>query len=147
MAKPLSARHRRFVSEYLTDLNASAAYKRAGYVAEGSSADTSAARLFRNVQIKSAIEAAMKKRADEAEISARYVLESIKRVAETAEAKNRLSDALRGYELLGKHCKLFIDRTELTGRDGAPIVVTTLDVSRLSDSALAEILAAKNGAG
>ena len=29
--------------------------------------------------------------------------------------------ALRAQELLGKHLKLFTDKTELTGKDGAPL--------------------------
>ena len=111
-----------FVREYLIDLNASAAYKRAGYAAKGNAAESSAVRLLRNAQVKAAIAAAMEKRADELEISAKYVLESIKRVAEAAEAEGKFSDALRGYELLGKHRKLFTDKTELTGKDGKDLV-------------------------
>jgi len=132
-----------FVREYLIDLNASAAYKRAGYVATGNAAEVNAIRLLRNAQVKVAIAAAMEKRANELEISAKYVLESIKHVAEAAEAKGRFSDALRGYELLGKHLKLFTEKTEVTSKDSAPIARTTLDVSKLDDNVLAQILAAK----
>ena len=111
-----------FVREYLIDLNASAAYKRAGYAAKGNAAEVNAVRLLRNAQVKAAITAAMQKRADDLEISAKYVLESIKRVAEAAEQEGKFSDALRGYELLGKHRKLFTDKTEVTGKDGKDLV-------------------------
>jgi len=111
-----------FVREYLIDLNASAAYKRAGYAAKGNAAEVNAIRLLRNAQVKAAISAAMEKRADEMEISAKYVLDSIKRVAESAEAEGKFSDALRGYELLGKHRKLFTDKTEVTGKDGKDLM-------------------------
>jgi len=111
-----------FVREYLIDLNASAAYKRAGYSAKGNAAESAAVRLLRNVQVQSALKAAMEKRADELDISAKYVLESIKRVAEAAEQEGKFSDALRGYELLGKHRKLFTDKTEVTGKDGESLM-------------------------
>jgi hypothetical protein len=35
----------------------------------------------------------------------------------TYDAKN----VLRGYELLGKHLKLFTDKVELTGKNGGPL--------------------------
>jgi phage terminase small subunit len=35
--------------------------------------------------------------------------------------KIKLCDKLKALELLGKHLKLFTDKTELTGRDGEPI--------------------------
>lgn len=118
MARSLSPKQKVFIAEYLVDLNATAAYKRAGYVAKGNAAESAAARLLRNVQVQSAMKAAMDKRADDLDISAKYVLESIKRVAIAAEGEGKFSDALRGYELLGKHRKLFTDKTEVTGKDG-----------------------------
>jgi phage terminase small subunit len=36
-----------------------------------------------------------------------------------------LYDAQAALQLLGRHHKLFVDRTELTGKDGAPIEVTS----------------------
>lgn len=118
MTKPLTPKQEAFIAEYLIDLNATAAYKRAGYVAKGNAAEVNAARLLRNAQVSAAVQAAMDKRADDLEISAKYVLDSIKRVAEAAESEGKFSDALRGYELLGKHRKLFTDKTEVTGKDG-----------------------------
>ena len=50
MTKSLNHRHRRFVAEYLVDLNATAAYRRAGYKARGHSAEASAARLLNYVR-------------------------------------------------------------------------------------------------
>lgn len=38
--------------------------------------------------------------------------------------KAKAYDKLRALELLGKHLKMFTDRTELTGPDGAPIQIT-----------------------
>lgn len=133
MTKPLTPKQEAFIAEYLIDLNATAAYKRAGYVAKGNAAEVNAARLLRHAQVSAAVQAAMDKRADDLEISAKYVLDSIKRVAEAAESEGKFSDALRGYELLGKHRKLFTDKTEVTGKDGkdlasgAPVINLTLN--------------------
>jgi phage terminase small subunit len=48
----LTDKQRRFVDEYLIDFNATAAYKRAGYVAKGNAAEVNAARLLRNAQVQ-----------------------------------------------------------------------------------------------
>ena len=53
----MTPKQQRFVEEYLVDLNASAAYARAGYVARGNSAEVNASRLLRNAQVASAVSA------------------------------------------------------------------------------------------
>lgn len=50
----------RFVYEYLRDLNKSAAYRRAGYTCSPNSLFAAASRLYRNVKVNRAIQAAMK---------------------------------------------------------------------------------------
>ena len=45
-------RHARFVAEYLIDLNATAAYKRAGYRARGHSAEVNASRLRKRPDVR-----------------------------------------------------------------------------------------------
>jgi len=47
----LHFKHRRFIEEYLIDHNATAAYQRAGYVANRISAASNAYRLLRNAEI------------------------------------------------------------------------------------------------
>lgn len=51
----LTDKQRRFVDEYLVDLNATAAYKRAGYVAQGHAAETNAARTLRKAEVQALI--------------------------------------------------------------------------------------------
>jgi phage terminase small subunit len=58
---PLTDKQERFVSEYLKDMNATAAYKRSGYVAQGHSAEVNAARLLSKAEIQARIAAAQKK--------------------------------------------------------------------------------------
>jgi phage terminase small subunit len=89
----------------------------------------------------------MQARAERTEITADYVLKGIKdvteRCAKEGEAFNPPS-ALKGYELMGKHLKLFTDKTEITGKDGGPIEqAVTVDPSLISDAALTEFMAAR----
>ena len=40
-----------------------------------------------------------------------------------AQATGQFGAALKGYELLGKHLKLFTDKTEVTGADGSAVKI------------------------
>jgi phage terminase small subunit len=53
----LSPKHARFVAEYLVDRNATAAYKRAGYVATGNGAEVNASKLLKTAAVQAAIDA------------------------------------------------------------------------------------------
>src|SRR4051794_20026987 len=64
-AKPgLRDRQKAFVQEYLIDLNATAAYKRAGYKAVGRGAENAASRMLGFVGVQAAIQAALADRAE-----------------------------------------------------------------------------------
>ncbi len=63
----------------------------------------------------------MDERIERTEITADYVLQGIKGVIERAKADNDHNPELKGYELLGKHLKLFTEKQEITGKDGGPI--------------------------
>jgi phage terminase small subunit len=52
----LTLKQQRFVAEYCIDLNATAAYSRAGYAARGNSAEAAASRLLSNVKVQHAIQ-------------------------------------------------------------------------------------------
>lgn len=77
----LTAKQQRFVDEYLIDLNATAAYKRAGYKATGHSAESAAARLLSNVEVAKAIAQAQEKRQERTFITADRVLQELARIA------------------------------------------------------------------
>jgi phage terminase small subunit len=131
----LTPRQERFVTEYLLDLNATKAAIRAGYSAK--TAEQQGYRLLRNVQVAKAVQKAMAERAERKGVSAGYVLdgivETIERCRQARPVLNRKGKqvfiktaagqeaaayvfepfaVLKGYELLGKHLKLFTDRTE-----------------------------------
>lgn len=80
-APSLNTRQATFVREYLVDLNATAAYKRAGYDAAGNAAEAGASRLLRNAKVASSIKNAMDSRASKLEITAERVLQEVARIA------------------------------------------------------------------
>jgi len=75
----LAPRQAQFVAEYLIDLNATRAAQRAGYSPK--TAYSQGQRLLKNVEVQSAIQAAMDKRAEKLEITADRVLEEIAKLA------------------------------------------------------------------
>lgn len=136
----INAKQKLFAEEYLIDLNATAAYKRAGYKGQGHSAEAAAQQLLRNIEVAKYIQSAMDKRAESIQITSKYVLETIVETIERCkqakpvmrsngdlvmveDANGNLAAAyafdssavLKGAELLGKHLKLFTDKTEVTG--------------------------------
>lgn len=143
----LNNRQRVFVEEYLTCWNASEAARRAGYK---SKPNVHGARLLANVSIRALIEQRLATKAmsagevlarlaDHARgtlddfIDARGVVDLRKaRKAGKAHLLHRYSrtdkgttielyDAQAALALLGKHYKLFTERFEHTGKDGAPL--------------------------
>lgn len=72
-----------FVREYLIDLNASAAYRRAGYAAKGNAAEVGAHQLLRNPKVAAAVAHAKAQRAERTQVDADWVL---RRLHEEAEA-------------------------------------------------------------
>jgi phage terminase small subunit len=73
----LTPKQERFVQEYLIDLNATAAYKRAGYEAKGHAAEANAARLLRNAEVAAEIARRSKKTAQKYELTKELVIRSI----------------------------------------------------------------------
>lgn len=78
--QPLTAKQQAFVREYLVDLCATAAARRAGYSAR--TAKEQAAELMRKPQIAEAITEAQKARADRTEITADNVLRDLWAIAQ-----------------------------------------------------------------
>lgn len=121
----LSARHAQFVREYLVDLDAAAAARRAGYSPH--SATKLGQRLLRHQGVKAAVDAAMVKRAKNAEARAERWREEVERIAyvELPDDADAFSERgkLKALELLGRHEGLLRDKVEVSGKDGAPVNV------------------------
>jgi phage terminase small subunit len=144
----LTAKQWQFVAEYLIDLNATQAAIRAGYSAKN--ADKIGSQLLGKTRVAEAIQAAMKERGDRTRITADYVLttiqDTVERCKQAAPVLDRKGEqvyvkgpngqlvpaftfepmaVLRGAELLGKHLKLFTEKTEVTGAGGGPLETVT----------------------
>lgn len=98
----LNDKQARFVAEYLKDMNATAAYKRAGYTAKGNAAEVNAARLLRNAQVQAEVAKRTQKLMGKLEISAERVLRERARLA-------------------------FLDPRKLVDANGKPLGVHELD--------------------
>jgi len=103
-----NARREAFVRHYLDTGNGTKSAILAGYSEK--SAAAAASRLLTNAEVMAAIEAGLSLRAERSGISAKYVLEGIRAVANDSDARN--ADKLRAYELLGKHLRLFAEKVE-----------------------------------
>ena len=71
----MTPKQQRFVDEYLVDLNATAAARRAGYSER--TANEQGARLVANVSVRSAIVEAQKRRSERTQIDADWVLRTL----------------------------------------------------------------------
>ena len=111
----LTAKQAAFVREYLIDLNATQAAIRAGYSEK--TAQPASSRLLSNVIVKAEVDKALEKRANKSDISAQWVLDSLKAVATRCLSDDTFesSGANKSLELIGKHLKLFTDKVELGG--------------------------------
>lgn len=147
-AVELTPRQSRFVDEYLIDLNATQAAIRAGYSEK--TARSQGQRLLTNVDIGAAIQERMHQRAKRTKIDADYVLQGIAKNIARCEQGSPVVDrsgepvmaegpdgeiapmwrydagnALRGYELLGKHLQLFTEGA--TGDRDKPIHIEVVN--------------------
>ncbi len=109
----LTPKQERFVQEYLKDLNATAAARRAGYSER--TACEQAARLLANVKIQSAVQTAQQARQQRTEVDQDYVIHKLKEIADkeasdAPESDLKYGNKLKALELLGKHLGAFDDR-------------------------------------
>lgn len=115
----LTAKQQQFVKEYLVDLNATQAAIRAGYSQKN--ADKIGSELLGKTRVAQAVQEAMDKRSEKVEITADYVLSTIKETVEKCKQEEQHQAVFKGCELLGKHLKLFTEKTEVSGINGKPI--------------------------
>lgn len=113
-----SPRCRAFCEEYVVDFNGAAAVVRAGY--STNYADRQAHVMKKNPGVQMYIDHLMAKRPERISlVDPDYVIAQVTAIISKPEAKD--GDRLRGLELLARHLGMFIDRTEITGKDGGAI--------------------------
>lgn len=155
----LTDQQRRFVGEYLIDLNATQAAIRSGYSEK--TATVQGSRLLANVKVSHAIEEAKSKRAERMDVTQDEVIEGLREIAgrclqsrpvqyyskkdkcmvqvQDEEGRNvwtfDSAGGNRAFELLGKHIGMFTDKVkhefdELPDDERAEGVATLLDLAR-----------------
>jgi phage terminase small subunit len=77
----LTLKQQRFAAEYCVDLNATAAYRRAGYNARGNAAEACASRLLSNAKVQEIIREREKVAARRLEVSAENLLREVSALA------------------------------------------------------------------
>lgn len=116
----MNPRQQRFVDEYCVDLNATQAAIRAGY--NQKTASVIGNENLRKPYIRQAIDERLNKNTTKTIITAEFVLNGIKDIANAKDAK--FNDKLKALELLGKYLKLFTDKIETKIEINEPIKVT-----------------------
>jgi len=116
----LTAKQKQFCKEYLIDLNATQAAIRAGYSKK--TARTIAAQNLAKLNIAEYVQELMNKRSEKVEISSDWVLKGIKDLTDKLVGGEDPSKAYKGFELAGRHLKLFTEKFEVE----ANLVITEI---------------------
>lgn len=125
----LSVKMSRFVDEYMTDMNASAAVLRVPYKA--SNPNRVASELLRHPLVIAEIKVRMEDKREKMELKADYLINKLIAIIEDGEVKT--TDTLRAIELAGKSIALWKDRQEVTGADGDAIRIQEQRIEREID--------------
>lgn len=128
----LTPKQKRFVAEYLVDLNATAAARRAGYSVK--TADRIGPELLGKTCVSQAIQEAIKERERRTEVTQDYVIKKLKEIADkeasdTQESDLKFSNKLKALELLGKHVGAFEPKTDSAAVQGDDPITAALKES------------------
>jgi phage terminase small subunit len=122
----VTSKQRRFVDEYLVDLNASKAAERAGFSAK--TAYSIGQRLLKNVEIRQAVDEAIEARSVRTGLTQDWVLERLKenvdRSMQAEAVKDKFGNETGEYiynggvangalTLIGKHLGMFVEKSEV----------------------------------
>ncbi len=125
----LSNKRRRFVDEYIIDLNATQAAIRTGYSEK--TAYSQGQRLLKNVEVAAVVSEAIEARAKRTEFTADDVVRELVSIVKGEDCKAKTADRVKSLDLLGKNLGMF-NKLILTGDPDTPLV---LDISTAPDLA------------
>ena len=112
----LTEKQKRFIDEYLIDMNASAAAKRAGYSERN--AGKIGHQLLEKNRIAQALADRLRARMKRTEVTQDFVLENLKAIVERAmqhEDSQFMQAANKALDLLGKHLGMYTDKVDVKG--------------------------------
>ena len=126
MPAKLTPKQKKFIDEYLIDLNATQAAIRAGYSAK--TARASAARNMQDVNIQAALQEARQRQQERTEITADMVLKELKAIAlddaaDYNDSRLRYTNKLKALELLGKHLGMFTEKVKVDMPEGGVVLI------------------------
>lgn len=126
----LPTRRRRFVEEYLVDLNATQGAIRAGYSKKG--AHTEGYRLLRNAQVAEAVRLGLLSLSETSHLSASWVREALKQNVRRAWDKGDVQASNRALQILGLSLGMFGDdlNVNVNTVEGAKVVMYFPDNGR-----------------
>ena len=120
----LTPKQEAFALAYLETGNASEAYRRA-YDAEGmkpESVNRAAKEVLDNPKIAARLEALRAPVREAAQITLKQHLDDLKRLRDLAEASEKYGPAIQAEVARGKASGLYVEKTEVTGKDGSPLL-------------------------
>ena len=109
-----TTKQQRFIDEYLIDFNATQAAIRAGYSED--TAKQQGSRLLSNVDVRAAIDTAIRERSSRALLSQDAVLCGLLEEARYTGEGSSHSARVSAWAHIGKHLGMFIDRVHATGQ-------------------------------
>ena len=110
----MTPKQQRFIDEYLIDFNATQAAIRAGYSSD--TAKQQGSRLLSNVDVRAAIDTAIRERSSRALLSQDAVLCGLLEEARYTGDGSSHSARVSAWAHIGKHLGMFIDRVHATGQ-------------------------------
>lgn len=120
----LTPKQEAFALAYLETGNASEAYRRA-YDAEGmkpESVNRAAKEVLDNPKIAARLEMLRAPVREAAQITLKQHLDDLKRLRDLAEASEKYGPAIQAEVARGKASGLYVEKTEVTGKDGSPLL-------------------------
>lgn len=108
-----NARHERFCQEYVVDLNATQAYIRAGYSANG--AGQSAEKLLKKAEVAARIEELKAGVTQRLELTQEKVISDLEDLKTKAAVAGNFGPAVRATELIGKHIGMWPTKIDVAG--------------------------------
>ena len=120
----LTPKQEAFALAYLETGNASEAYRRA-YDAEGmkpESINRKAKELIDSGKIAARVEELRAPVREAAQITLKQHLDDLKRLRDLAEASEKYGPAIQAEVARGKASGLYVEKTEVTGKDGSPLL-------------------------